>query len=277
MVNLQADGFALAAVVQFVFHRLEQAAHVLFVNIKFAVAGDAEMPVAEDAGAGENLGQKKADEAAEKNIIAPFARQPHDRRQDARRRHDREVAERFRAGFHLHLDDDVERLVEQLGKGMFGINRQGREDRQHLGAEIIFQPCQIGAWQPGGLQKADAVFGEGGRQFAPPADILVAHHPPDASLDGAQSVGGRQAIQAGGGDAAFDLLLEAGDAHLEKFVQVGSGDAKKLETFQERIAGIAGLVEHALVELQPAQLAVDEMSRFNSRDRRCHRWSAGMA
>ena len=37
---------------------------------------------------------------------------------------------------------------------------------------------------------------------------------------------------------------------------------KKLEPFQQRGLGIDGLIEHALVELQPAQLAIDEMFRF---------------
>ena len=36
---------------------------------------------------------------------------------------------------------------------------------------------------------------------------------------------------------AFDLLLEAGDAHLEELVQVRADDAEELHPFQQRVAG----------------------------------------
>ena len=37
---------------------------------------------------------------------------------------------------------------------------------------------------------------------------------------------------------AFDLLLQPGDAHLEKLVQIGAGDAEELQPFEQRIAGV---------------------------------------
>ena len=61
------------------------------------------------------------------------------------------------------------------------------------------------------------------------------------------------------GLTAFDLLLQPRHAHLEEFVEVGADDGEELQPFEQRIGGIQRLVEHALVEFQPAQLAVEKM------------------
>jgi len=52
--------------VQFILDRLEQVGRFLLVDVKFAVARDPEMPVAEDPGAGKEVGEIMADEGAEK-------------------------------------------------------------------------------------------------------------------------------------------------------------------------------------------------------------------
>ena len=100
-----------------------------------------------------------------------------------------------------------------------------------------------------------------GRQLFAPAGILVMDHPPDAFLHGAQRFGGRQPVVAAAGDAAFNLLFEAGHAHLEELVEIGAGDAKELEPFQQGSGGIARLLQHPLVEFQPAQFAVEKPRR----------------
>ena len=90
-------------------------------------------------------------------------------------------------------------------------------------------------------------------------------------MHGAQGLRRRQAVQAARGHPAFDLLLQPGHAHLEELVQIGAGDAEELEAFQERIAGVARLIQHALIKLQPAQLAIDEMGRLKMLDCVWHR------
>jgi hypothetical protein len=216
VIGFQADGVAFAAVVQFFFNGLEQIAAVLFVDVKLAVARDAKMPVAEDARAGKQIPQEMAHDLAQKNVIAPSvgARQFHHRRQNARRLHDGQMAQVFRAGLHLQLHDDVERFVEQLREGMVGIDGQRREHWTHFAAIKILQPFQVGLAQSRRRDKADAVAGEFRHKFFAPAKVLLTHHAPDALLGGAQSLGGRPAVGAARVDLAFDLLFEAGHAHL---------------------------------------------------------------
>ena len=55
-----------------------------------------------------------------------------------------------------------------------------------------------------------------------------------------------------------DLLHQAGDAHHEELVEVRAEDREELDPFQKRVLLVPCLVEHTALELQQAQLAVDE-------------------
>ena len=58
-------------------------------------------------------------------------------------------------------------------------------------------------------------------------------------------------------EAGRDLLLEAGDPHLEELVEVAAEDAEELEPLEQRRPGVERLVQHAAVELEPGELAID--------------------
>ena len=70
-------------------------------------------------------------------------------------------------------------------------------------------------------------------------------------LRGAQAVGRRARV------ACRDLLLQAGDADLEELVEVAGEDGQEAHALEQRVALVDGLVQHAVVELEPRQLAVD--------------------
>jgi hypothetical protein len=57
--------------------------------------------------------------------------------------------------------------------------------------------------------------------------------------------------------AGADLLLEAAHALHEELVEIGAHDGEKLDPFQQGRPRVLGLVEHAPVERQPGQLAVE--------------------
>ena len=54
----------------------------------------------------------------------------------------------------------------------------------------------------------------------------------------------------------FDLLAKSGDPDLEELVEVAREDREEPGSLQERIPLVAGLVEDAVVEVQPGQFAV---------------------
>ncbi len=66
-----------------------------------------------------------------------------------------------------------------------------------------------------------------------------------------QAVGTR--LLAGEGD----LLLQAGDTDLEEFVEVAGKDQQELQPLQRRVGLVQRLLQHADVELQLRQLAVN--------------------
>ena len=166
---------------------------------------------------------------------------------------------------HLQLHDQVQRLVEQLRERMRRVNRQRRQHRADLRAVILLDPGAIG------LRPAPPAPGTGCRCRPAPAPARSRQqaywsldHAPHALGDGAERLGGGQAVHAALDHLALDLLLEAGHAHLEELVQVRADDAEELHPLQQRVLRVERLVEHALVELQPAQFAIDEMSRAES-------------
>ncbi|MGC3991268.1 MAG: hypothetical protein QM796_16625 [Chthoniobacteraceae bacterium] len=67
-------------------------------------------------------------------------------------------------------------------------------------------------------------------------------------------------------------LLDTRDADFKKFVEIRTEDAQKLHALDERLGGILGLFEHAAIEFQPAQLAVEKVLGCvkNGSHARCH-------
>ena len=70
-----------------------------------------------------------------------------------------------------------------------------------------------------------------------------------------------QAVGRAFDGGAFDLLFEAGDADFEELVQVGAEDAEELDALEQGRGRVQRLLQDALIELQPAQLAVEEVFR----------------
>ena len=60
----------------------------------------------------------------------------------------------------------------------------------------------------------------------------------------------------------LDLLLQAGDADLEELVQVRRNDGEEAQPLEQRHRIVGRLRQHAAVELEQAQLPVEEMRRL---------------
>ncbi len=53
-------------------------------------------------------------------------------------------------------------------------------------------------------------------------------------------------------DAGAVLLEQRRQPHHEELVEVGADDAEELDPLEQRVRGVPGLRQHALVELEPA-------------------------
>ena len=75
------------------------------------------------------------------------------------------------------------------------------------------------------------------------------------------SLRGAQPVRTNVTRLALDLLFDPGDPDFEKLVQIRTDDREKLDPLDQRLCLVLRFFENAAVELEPAQLAVDEIFR----------------
>lgn len=161
----------------------------------------------------------------------------------------------------LGVDEDhreVEREAGDVGEGVGRVDGERGEYRVYLVAEELTQAVLLGLLDLAPAHDVDALLGEGG------AHALVE----DAGLHEGQVVGDAgdllehlARLQPGGAahrDAGGDAALEAGDPHHEELVEVAREDREEPGALEQRDALVGGQLQDPLVELQPADLAVEE-------------------
>lgn len=96
----------------------------------------------------------------------------------------------------------------------------------------------------------------------------------DQLADARQGLVRLQAVGTGLFTGEGDLLLQPGDADLEKLIQVAGKDQQELQPLQQRVGLVQRLLQHADVELQLRQLPMDvqaaviQVGNHNRRGRR---------
>ena len=112
-----------------------------------------------------------------------------------------------------------------------------------------------------GADQEDALGGEERLDPVEKAAMLGFHQLVYARGHRGQGGGGREPVGARGLIAGTDVPFQHRHAHHEEFVQIRAEDGQELEALEEGHRGILRLLEHAPVELEPGQLAVDEGAR----------------
>ena len=151
------------------------------------------------------------------------------------------------------------------------IEADGREDGFELAMEEVREPLAfaVRAIAPlRALAKANALRVEEREQHVVEDAVLLVHHFVRRLGDAPQLLRRREVVRPALGRPERPLLLQAGDADLEELVENRTGDAQEPQPLEERHVLALGEVEHAAVELQLRQLAVDvqrgavELRRF---------------
>jgi len=255
LFDFEADGGAAAEVAQLGLDGLEEVFGFFLVDVEVAVAGDAEGVGAGQPVAGEELAGAQLDDLGQENETLDLAGlvgiEAHEAREDAR---DGEDGDEL---LDVERGDDVERLVAELGKRVRLVEGERGEHGQHLLFEISLHPVELAGGELVGVFDDDALFGERGEELLVPAAVLVLDEGCDDGVDAAELLAGAEALGDGLGRSVFHLLDEAGDADLEKLVEVGAEDGEEADALEERVAVALGLLEDAAVEGEPAQLAVE--------------------
>ena len=95
--------------------------------------------------------------------------------------------------------------------------------------------------------------------------VLLAHEPVRALDDEVVHMLQRHAVGRERAGVVAHLFLQARHADFEELVEIAAGDADEAESFEKRDGGVGGLREHAFVESQNAQFAVEKRIAYGHR------------
>ena len=240
--------------------RFEQPHEILGLLLDFdvAVAQDAEHALADHREAGEEVIEIEPDHLLERQEAHRLAGQPDEAVERAGNEQQRLHPVAVAGPAQLQRQAQAE--IGDEGKGMRRIDGERRQHREDLAHEALFEPGAVFGPQLLGPDHRDARLAHLLAQHAP-RHLLVAHQLAGALVDRRELLRRGQAVLAGRRDAGEHLALEAGHPDHEELVQIVRRDRQEAQPLEQRMAGTVGLLEHALVEGKPAQLAIDESRR----------------
>ena len=153
-------------------------------------------------------------------------------------------------------DAEAHRQVRDVRERVPGIDGQRREHREDPIFELPGEVLLVAPRELVPREDLDPL----GRELAQQAVVDLGDAlelTVDLVADRQQRAGGRQTIGRARAATRGDLVLQAGDAHLEELVEIATPDPQEPQTLQQRGALVARLRQDALVEGQPRQLAVE--------------------
>ena len=242
---------AVAGVEQ-LFHRLEKILRLL-LDCLLGASRHPEGMAAHDLPAGEEGLQLSGDQVLDRDQhrARSAGEQPGEKRRDL---DPGEVG--ISRGRVADGDGEVERQVRYVGEGVRGVDGQRGEHRVDLTFEDRLELLAMLEAQRVPAPERQAVVGEGRYQ-------LVPEKPRHAALDGdtalpndGELIGGAHPVRAGRLDPGGHLLAQAGDPHLEEFVEVPGHDRDESDPFQHGEVGVGRHRQDALEIVEHGQFAV---------------------
>jgi hypothetical protein len=155
------------------------------------------------------------------------------------------------------LDQIMVAQVGNEGEGMGRIDRQRRQHRENLFHELLIQIFTVARLELLAGHHADALGAQLGMQGGPDA-LLLRDQAARGFIDLGELLGRCQAIGAAGGEPGAHHAHQARDADHVEFIEVGGGDGEKPHPLEQGMAAVLCFLDHAAVESQPGQFAVDE-------------------
>jgi hypothetical protein len=255
-------------------HRLEQVVGLDLLDLDVRVAHHAERVRRDDLHAREERRQVRLDHLldpdevvvpGQRAVAALAARRPaqgHQPRQRVGHLQPREALVPLRVA---HDDGKVQAQVRDVRKRVAGVHRQRREDRVDHLAEVAVGAGPLRGVQARIVEDVDAFAAQPGQQLAAQEALGRRIQLDREPADGGQFLARRHARGRRGGDAGQDLPADAGHAHHEELVEIRAEDGQELGALEERVPFVLRLFEHATLELEQAELAVDVQPRVIQR------------
>ena len=248
-------------------HRLdggEEILRLVLLHVHIGVAGDPEDVVREDLHPGEQRVEVRGQHLLDG--YEPFAvGQGHEPVEQRRHLHPGE------APLPGHgVADDRRQVQRQARDVREGVGRVHRERREHREDPLLEQPVELGPIVPvqlGPGHDPDPRLVERGqnllRQQVPGAIDELGH----ALADSRELLARGHPLGGGDEDPRRGLLLQPGHPDLEELVEVLAEDRQELRPLQQGRGGVLRQGQHARVEVEPGQLAV-EVAGVRRREKR---------
>src|SRR6185312_11177470 len=151
---------------------------------------------------------------------------------------------------------EVHTEIRDVGERAARVHRERRQDWENGFVVIGPQRFTLARIERIPGNDADSGAREFGQQLFLKAIVNLFRDLSNAAAYGRQLLGDGAAINAEVVRSGAQLLLERGNPHHEKLVQIGADDRKKLDPFEQMVARVPGFFENAALEFEQAELAV---------------------
>ena len=139
------------------------------------------------------------------------------------------------------------------------IERDRREHGEDVLHEVILQISALGWGQFCRAEPSDAFLLEQRDELLAENLMLPADEGGGAIMDAIPLQAGCQAAEIFGPQAFFTHELKSADTHHEEFIKVRGGDGQELHALQHGQLSTGRLIEHAFIEGEPAEFAIEKM------------------
>ncbi len=255
LLDLEPDRRPELAAQQLLLEGLEEVLGVVLLHLEVLVAGDPERVGGDDLHAREEPLQVLADDVLERHEA--LVAQRHEALEDRWHLDPGEVL-----GAQLGMPDEDGEVQREPGDVGERVGRVDRERREHREDALLEQPLAVLLLLAVELVPAEQLdpFLAQARAATVPRERprLALHQLPGRRPDVLEHLAGQHAGGGAYGDPRGDPALETGHAHHEELVEVAAEDRQEPGPLQERQRVVLGQLEHALVEPQPRELAVEE-------------------
>ncbi len=181
----------------------------------------------------------------------------HDEARQQRR--DFDASEAFFGAFGVADNDrKVEGKIRDIWKGVRGIDGKWREDRKDLIDEHVEQVGAVGRVERFGLHELDPGCVEFRNDLCAEHGALARRQLGNARTNLAELLVWIKTVGREPAHLGYDLLHQSGDADLEEFVEVLAENCQVLRALEDRLGLVLGEGEHASVEIEPRQLAIEK-------------------
>ena len=267
--HFEPHGVAEVAMQQLSLQRGVQVLDLLLVDEEVGVARDAELVAADDIHAGEELADMGVQYRGEKDerILGArvLLRQTDQARQRARCLHDGGARAPPEGVAALQLDGEIQALVQHARERMRRVEPDRCQHREQLAEEILADPLLLRAGPFLALREHDAFARKRRQEHLVQQLVLLPDERMRLAAHRIEHFGATPRVRARIVQPELDRFLQPGDADLEELVQVRGDDGEEAQPLQQRHRLVRRLRQHAPVEGEDAELAVDELGgRGNS-------------